>query len=94
MKIITKYYDENGALKILKNNRGNGRSVIRFKIFGGKERPCCDFQGKCTNFAYVEVFPSLIDKKKAGWCYLCRKHYSLEQKRLKGKLPACFSVEW
>lgn len=97
MEIITKYYDDSGKLKILKNpNEIKDKSVIRFKIFKGKEFPCCDFKGKCTNFAYAEVFPILLkgEKHKKGWSYLCKKHYYEEQKRLRWKLPACLSVEW
>ena len=71
------------------------RSDIRFKISKGKEFPCCDFHGKCTNFAYAEVFPMIGENnEKKGWSYLCKKHYLEEQKRLKGQLPACLSVEW
>ncbi len=96
MKIVTKYYDEHGKLRILKNNEDNINSTIRFKILkNGKEFPCCDFQGKCTNIAYAEVFPCLGKKsKKKGWSYLCKKHYSKEQKRFNGKLPACLKVQW
>jgi len=94
MKIITKYYDKQGKLRILKNKKVD--STIRFKILkNGREFPCCDFKGKCTNIAYAEVYPFAIkNSKKKGWSYLCRKHYSEEQKRLKWKLPACLKVEW
>jgi len=95
MKIITKYYDKNGKLRILKND-SDEKTVVRFKILNdGREFPSCDFRGKCTNKAYAEVYPFLLKKSKSrGWSYLCRKHYMQEQKKFNGKLPACFSVEW
>lgn len=95
MKIIKKYYDRLGRLRILKG-KNNKDSIIRLKIMkSGKEWPCCDFQGTCTNKAYAEVYPSSIKRsKKEGGSYLCKKHYIQEQKKFKGKLPACFSVEW
>ena len=66
-------------------------SKIRFKLLkNGKSWPCCDFKGKCTNKAYVEVYPFILKNSKKGWSYLCRKHYYLEQKRLKWKLPVYF----
>ena len=57
----------------------------------------CDFEGKCKNKAYAEVYPSLLrfsgkkykKFKGRGWSYLCRKHYFQEQKKFKNKLPAC-----
>ncbi|MEK6917605.1 MAG: hypothetical protein AABW51_01535 [Nanoarchaeota archaeon] len=96
MKIITKYYDKGGKLKILKNiGSNNVNSTIRFKILKNKrEFPCCDFQGKCTNKACAEVYPSLMKNSNKGWSYLCKKHYYQEQKRLKWKLPSCLNVEW
>jgi hypothetical protein len=98
MRIITKYYDEEGKLRVLKDKDKNkiSHSTIRFKrLKSGKEFPCCDYQGKCTNLAYAEVYLFLMkDNKKKGWSYLCRKHYLEEQKRLKGKLPSCLKVEW
>lgn len=94
MKIITKYYDKNGKLKILKDNMFPD-STIRFKVIGGKEFPCCDLEGKCTNWAYAEVYPMMMkNSRKKGWSYLCKKHYYEEQKRLRWRLPACFKVEW
>ncbi len=76
-------------MKIIKSN------TIRFKVLkNGKKFPCCDFKGNCNNKAYAEVYPFLLKyKNKSGWSYLCKKHYCLEQKRYKGKLPACLSVE-
>ena len=96
MEIITKYYDNNGKLKILKDKPSKIKSTIRFKISKNKkESPCCDFKGKCTNKSYAEVYPSLLSKtKNKGWSYLCKKHYTEEQKRLKWKLPACLKVEY
>ncbi|MEK6873044.1 MAG: hypothetical protein AABW90_03460 [Nanoarchaeota archaeon] len=96
MKIITKYYDKQGKLKILKDKNNKIDSIIRFKIFKNrKEFPCRDFKGKCTNIAYAEFYPYAMKySKKKGWSYLCRKHYFEEQKRLNWKLPACLNVEW
>lgn len=96
MKIIAKYYDSNGKLRILKNKSKNTKSIMRFKIpKNKKEFPCCDFEGKCTNKAYAEVYPFLLRKtKNKGWSYLCKRHYTEEQKRLKWKMPACLSIEY
>lgn len=96
MKIITKYYDKMGRLRLLKDKSKGDSSIIRFKILkSGKEFPCCDFEGECTNKAYAEVYPMTMKRsKKKGWSYLCRKHYYQEQKRLNWKLPACLEVEW
>ena len=95
MKIITKYYDKLGKLRILKDNKKSD-STIRFKLSRNKEEfPCCDFKGKCANKAYAEVYPFMMkNQNKKGWSYLCRKHYLAEQKRLDGKLPSCLQVEW
>ena len=51
----------------------------------------CDYEGKCKNKAFREVYPSLLGGKykKRGLSYLCRKHYYQEQKRFKGKLANC-----
>ena len=51
----------------------------------------CDFAGICKNKAYKEVYPLLMKgkNKKRGWSYLCRRHFTDEKKRLKGKLPYC-----
>jgi hypothetical protein len=47
MKIITKYYDEEGKLRVLKDKDKKSHSTIRFKILkDGKEFPCCDYQIK------------------------------------------------
>ncbi len=96
MKITTKYYDKQGKLKLLKDKGKDTGSTIRLKkLKNGKEFPCCDFKGKCTNIAYAEVYPmAMKNSKKKGWSYLCRKHYFEEEKRLKWKLPACLKVEW
>ncbi len=50
----------------------------------------CDFQGTCKSKAYCEVYPSLLGGKYKdhGWSYLCKKHYTQEQKKFKWKLPA------
>lgn len=94
MEIVAKYYDKQGRLRVL--NSKKKVSAIRFKrLKNGKEIPCCDFKGKCTNIAYAEVYPIVMEKsKKKGWSYLCRRHYFEEQKRLNWKLPACLKVEW
>lgn len=91
MEIIKRFYDKREVLRNLGNR--NVDRVFRFKKLGRKEFPCCDFHGECTNFAYAEVYPFMVGEKK-GWSYLCKKHYCMEQKRLKWKLPACLSVEW
>jgi len=56
-----------------------------------EEEMTCDYHGTCKNKAFREVYPSLLGgkHKSKGWSYLCRKHYYLEQKRFKGKLPHC-----
>jgi len=94
MRIIKKYYHKkNWKLRRLDKNRTN-EPIFRFKILrDGKEFPCCDFKGLCTNKAYAEVFP-MLNKNTNGWSYLCRKHYTEEQKRLHNNLPACLTVEW
>ncbi len=96
MKVVTKHYDKSEKLRTLKDKDNKMGSVIRFKILrSGKEFPCCDFKGGCTNIAYAEVYPMVMkNSKKKGWSYLCRKHYFEEQKRLGWKLPACLKVEW
>lgn len=63
--------------------------IVRDKIVLKKRRPLCDYEGNCKNLAYKEVYPSLINKSKEGWSYLCKKHFKQEQKRLKNKLPYC-----
>ena len=95
MKIVIKYYDKNGRLRIVKDENKRTDSTIRFKIIDKKEFPCCDFKGECTNKAYAEVYPFMMkNSKRKGWNYLCKKHYSQEQKRFGWKLPACLKVEW
>lgn len=56
-----------------------------------KKRPLCDYNGKCHNLAYKEVYPNLINRKNknAEWSYLCKKHFEQEQKKFKGKLVYC-----
>lgn len=95
MKIIAKYYDKLGKLRILKNNK-KSNSAIRFKSLKDEKKfPCCDFDGKCTNKAYTEVYLFMMkNQNKKGWSYLCKKHYLAEQKRLNSKLPSCLQVEW
>ena len=52
------------------------KSTIRFKkLKNGKKFPVCDYEGKCENKAYAEVYPFMMRKKRKGWSYLCRKHY-------------------
>lgn len=93
--IIKKYYDKYGKLRLLKDEKPKG-AILRLKVLKNrKEFPCCDWQGSCENKAYAEVYPiNLKGKHKNSWSYLCKKHYYLEQKRLKWKLPACLGVEW
>ena len=52
------------------------------------KKPLCDWKD-CTNLAYREVYPKLMGKKGGGWCYLCRKHFEAEKKRLGNKLVYC-----
>lgn len=66
------------------------KSTIRYKIVKGKRRSLCDYEGKCKNMAYKEVYPDLGKKNKdSGWSYLCKKHFKKEKKRLKNKLSYC-----
>lgn len=60
-----------------------------YKIINHKRVPLCDYEGKCTNKAYKEVYRSLLGGKykNGGWNYLCKKHFEQEQKSFKGKLP-------
>ena len=93
MSIIKKYYDDKCRLKILNNKEKVNFPIFRFKVIKKKTFPCCDFDGKCTNFAYAEVYPFLgKSNKHKGWSYLCKKHYYKEQKRMKWKLPACLKI--
>mgnify|MGYP001608489202 CR=1 FL=1 len=50
-----------------------------------KKRLVCDFEGKCKNKAFREVYRSLLggEYKNKGWSYLCRKHLYDEQRRFK-----------
>jgi hypothetical protein len=50
----------------------------------------CDYDKKCKNKAYAEVYPMMLGKehKQRGWSYLCRKHYTQEERYYKWKLPA------
>lgn len=66
------------------------KSTVRYKKLQGKRVPLCDYEGKCKNKAYREVYPSLLKKNKdVGWSYLCKKHFKQEIKKFKGKLPSC-----
>ena len=67
------------------------RSTPLFKIIKKKRVPLCDYEGKCANSAYKEVYPSLLGgkHKNRGWSYLCKKHFEQEKKRFKGKLSYC-----
>lgn len=63
---------------------------IRYKIINHKRRALCDYEGKCKNLAYKEVYPNLNKKREEHyWCYLCRKHLKQKLKKFKGKLPYC-----
>ena len=66
------------------------KSTVRYKVINEKRRELCDYHGKCKNLAYKEVYPNLHkDNEKHYWCYLCRKHFKQELKRLKRKLVYC-----
>ena len=56
-----------------------------------KKQEHCDFHGTCKNKAYREVYPMLMKgkEKRSGWNYLCRRHFTEEERRLKWKLPSC-----
>ncbi|MBU2104843.1 MAG: hypothetical protein KKF67_03680 [Nanoarchaeota archaeon] len=71
------------------------KNTVRYKKINGKRVALCDFEGKCKNKAFKEVYPSSLGSKhkNKGWSYLCRKHFKQEQKRFKGKLGYC-SAEW
>ena len=57
MKIIRKYYDNNGKLKTLEDKSKNNLYSIRVKVLKNKkEFPCCDFEGKCTNILLMQKF--------------------------------------
>jgi len=45
----------------------------------------CDFEGRCKNKAFREIYPRLLDRrgKNRGWSYLCRKHFYEEQRRFR-----------
>ena len=92
MKIIRKYYNKHGKLRLLRGSVKK-ESFIRLKVTKGNEWSCCDWHGTCTNKAYAEVYPFMLKKNK-GWSYLCKKHYYQEEKNFKWKLPACLKVEW
>ena len=68
---------------------------IGYKKINRKKVATCDYHGECNNKAHREIYPSLLKgkNKRKGWSYLCRKHYEQEQKKFKGKLPACVA-EW
>jgi hypothetical protein len=63
---------------------------IRCKIINHKRKPLCDYHGNCKNLAFKEIYPNLgKENEEHYWCYLCRKHFRQEKKRLKGKLTYC-----
>lgn len=51
----------------------------------------CDYEGKCNEPAYAEIYPSLMNEGEdnVGWNYLCKRHFEQEMKRLKGELYYC-----
>lgn len=53
-----------------------------------KNEPLCDYKD-CNNKAYKEIFQNL-GRPNSSWCYLCRKHFNLEKKRLNGDL--CYTT--
>ncbi len=65
------------------------KNTIRYKLVNGKRKPLCDYEGKCKNLAYREVYPYLGEKKHEGWSYLCKKHFEQEKKRIGKKLVYC-----
>ncbi|MBU3924255.1 MAG: hypothetical protein KJ592_05025 [Nanoarchaeota archaeon] len=72
-----------------------GKSIpIKYKRDkNGKRRPMCDYP-ECCNFAYVEIYPSMISKKyESSWFYMCKKHLKSETKvflkKCGEKLPYC-----
>ena len=107
MKIKTKgiqpffYSCPRDKFLIERNNFINMINIIidsegfRWKKWKGKINPLCDFEGKCKNIAFKEVYPMLIKGKyhEKGWNYLCQKHFNLEFKRLKKELPYS-EAEW
>jgi len=64
-------------------------SKVRFKIINHKRKPLCDYNGKCRNLAYSEVYPYLGKKRFNGWSYLCKKHFRVESKRIGKNLVYC-----
>lgn len=75
----------------MKKKIKNKRIAPMYKIINRKRVSICDYEGKCTNKAYREVYPFLMGGKHAnkGWSYLCKKHFEQEKKKYKGKLPCC-----
>jgi len=65
------------------------KDTAQYKKLNGKKVPLCDFEGKCKNKAFKEVYPP----RKSTWSYLCRKHFEQEKKKFKGKLGYC-SIDW
>ena len=67
------------------------KSTIKYRVIKGKRRPLCDYHGECKNLAFKEVYPCMLGgkHKNKGWSYLCKKHFTQEKKRFKGKLPYC-----
>lgn len=67
------------------------KNTIRYKKVNGKKRPLCDYEGKCKNLAFKEVYPHFLEKKykNKGWSYLCKKHFKQELKKFNGKLVYC-----
>ena len=70
-------------------DKDNKEGTIRYKIINHKKKPLCDCLGTCGNLAYKEVYPHLGSKKFSGWCYLCKKHFIQEKKKLGKKLVYC-----
>lgn len=56
-----------------------------------KNKEHCDYRGECKNKAHREVYQCMLAgaKEDVGWSYLCRKHFTHEVKKLRGKLPYC-----
>jgi len=62
---------------------------VRYKKLKGKKVILCEYDGICNNKAHKEVYFFMLGGKyeDKGWNYLCKKHFTQEQKKFKGKLP-------
>ena len=68
----------------------SNKGTMRYKIINHKRRHLCDYSGVCKNLAYKEVYPNLgKENEEHYWCYLCKKHFNQEKKRLGKTLGYC-----